>query len=78
MVAAMVTVTFRGGIAPSASGSGYELNVALAAAAFAVMLLGTGRLGLDHVLAALAARRKAPGGAPGPSATAPEVRTAPT
>lgn len=47
MVVAMVTVTFRNGIVGNAAGSGYELNVALAALALVVMILGTGRLSLD-------------------------------
>jgi putative oxidoreductase len=50
MVIAMVTVTFRNGIVSSAPGSGYELNVALAALALVVAVLGTGRLSLDELL----------------------------
>lgn len=59
MVVAMVTVTFRNGIEGSATGSGYELNVALAALALVVTVLGTGRLSLD-ALARTAFRRRRP------------------
>ncbi len=48
MLAAMVTVTFRNGIVSDAPGAGYELNVALAALALVVAVLGTGRLSLDE------------------------------
>jgi putative oxidoreductase len=47
MAIAMITVTFANGIASTAPGGGYELNLALAALAFVVALLGTGRLSLD-------------------------------
>jgi putative oxidoreductase len=57
MIIAMVTVTFNNGIVDSAKGSGYELNIALAALAFAVFLLGTGRLSLDEALRRLVLRR---------------------
>jgi putative oxidoreductase len=50
MVIAMATVTFRNGIVSTAPGSGYELNIALAALAFVVAFLGTGRLSLDELL----------------------------
>jgi len=49
-VIAMVTVTFRHGLIGSAAQSGYELNLALAALALVVVLLGTGRFSLDVVL----------------------------
>ena len=49
MVIAMVTVTFRNGLESSSAGSGYELNVALAALALVVALLGTGRFSLDRL-----------------------------
>ena len=45
-VIAMITVTFRHGLIPSASGAGYGLNVALAALAAAVVLVGPGRYSL--------------------------------
>jgi putative oxidoreductase len=47
MVMAMITVTFANGIASTRSGGGYELNLALAALAFVVAVLGTGELSLD-------------------------------
>jgi putative oxidoreductase len=50
MVIAMITVTFRNGIVSDAAGSGYELNVALAALALVVAILGTGRFSLDEAL----------------------------
>ena len=56
MVIAMVTVTFRNGIVGDASGSGYELNIALAALALVVAVLGTGRFSLDEILRPLVMR----------------------
>jgi putative oxidoreductase len=50
MAAAMITVTFANGIASTALGGGYELNLALAGLAFVVALLGTGRFSLDFGL----------------------------
>jgi putative oxidoreductase len=50
MIGAMVTVTFRNGIASSAPGGGYELTLAVACLALVVAALGTGRFGLDAVL----------------------------
>jgi putative oxidoreductase len=47
MVIAMITVTFRNGIIGNSSGSGYELNIALAALALVIAILGTGRFSLD-------------------------------
>ncbi len=47
MVIAMITVTFGHGVIGNSSGSGYELNVALAALALIIALLGTGRFSLD-------------------------------
>jgi putative oxidoreductase len=47
MAIAMATVTFGNGIVSNLPGNGYELNVALAALAFVVAILGTGRLSLD-------------------------------
>lgn len=52
MVMAMITVTFGHGVIGTA-GSGYELNVALAALALVVAILGTGRLSLDALLGRL-------------------------
>ena len=57
MVVAMATVTFGNGIAPTnASGGDYQINVALAALALAVALLGTGRLSLDEAIRPLLIR----------------------
>jgi putative oxidoreductase len=50
MIIAMATVTFRNGIVSNAPGAGYEINLALAALAFVVALLGTGRFSLDVAL----------------------------
>lgn len=50
MVIAMVTVTWHNGIISNAAGSGYELNVALAALAMVIVILGTGRYSLDVVI----------------------------
>jgi len=50
MVMAMVTVTWHNGIVSHAAGSGYELNIALAALALVIVLLGTGRFSLDVLL----------------------------
>lgn len=47
MIMAMITVTYAQGIAGNSSGIGYQLNVALAALAAVVALLGTGRFSLD-------------------------------
>ncbi len=47
MIVAMATVTWSNGIVSNAPGAGYELNIALAALAFVVALLGTGRFSLD-------------------------------
>ena len=52
MVIAMITVTFGNGIIGDASGSGYELNIALAALALVIAILGTGRFSLDQALRA--------------------------
>jgi putative oxidoreductase len=62
MVIATVTVTFKNGFISNAAGSGYELNVALAALAAGVVLVGTGRLGVDFALRRLllTARPKQP------------------
>ncbi len=49
MVMAMITVTFGNGLI-GPGGSGYELNLALAALALIIFLLGTGRFSLDVAL----------------------------
>jgi putative oxidoreductase len=55
MVMAMITVTFKNGVTPNVAnitvGGGYEINVALAALAAALLLLGAGRFSLDAVIA---------------------------
>ena len=61
MIIAMATVTFGNGIVSNAPGSGYELNLALAALAFVVALLGTGTFSLDVVLRHMFGRAAAPG-----------------
>lgn len=58
MVVAMVTVTFHNGIVSDAAGSGYEINVALAALAAVVAILGTGTLSLDALARSLLERRR--------------------
>jgi putative oxidoreductase len=50
MVIAMITVTFGHGIVGNNAGSGYELNVALAALALVVAIMGTGRISVDALL----------------------------
>lgn len=60
MVIAMVTVTWRNGIVSNAAGSGYELNVALAALALVIVIMGTGRYSLDVALRSQLERVRAP------------------
>ncbi|HEY2301719.1 MAG TPA: DoxX family protein [Acidimicrobiales bacterium] len=60
MVMAMVTVTFSNGISSVAPGGGYELNLALAALALVVAILGTGRYSLDVALRTYASKPSAP------------------
>ncbi len=60
MVIAMATVTWQNGIVSAAPGGGYELNVALAVLALAIVILGTGRFSLDVVLASLYRRWRHP------------------
>ena len=59
MVIAMITVTWGNGIVSSAVGSGYEINVALAALAVVIIFLGAGRLSLDFLIGSLVAKRQA-------------------
>lgn len=66
MVIAMVTVAWRNGIVGSAAGSGYEINVALAALAVVLALLGAGRLSLDFLAGRELSKR-----APGPAGVSP-------
>ena len=42
--------TWRNGIVSDAAGSGYEINVALAALALVNVIMGAGRFSLDAVL----------------------------
>jgi putative oxidoreductase len=56
MVIAMITVTFGHGILGDSAGAGYELNIALAALALVIAMLGTGRLSLDVGLRRLIGR----------------------
>ena len=60
MVIAMATVTWRNGIVSNAAGSGYEINVALAALALVIVIMGTGRFSLDVVLRSRLERRRTP------------------
>jgi putative oxidoreductase len=68
MVMAMITVTFSHGVIGT-DGSGYELNVALAALALVVAVLGTGRYSLDVALRAIFKGGRAKGAATGTGAT---------
>ena len=61
MVIAMATVTWHNGIVSNAVGGGYELNVALAALALTVAILGPGDFSVDAGLRSLATRwRRSP------------------
>jgi putative oxidoreductase len=51
MVMAMITVTWDTGINSSTAPPGYQLNMALAALALAVALIGAGRFSVDAVIA---------------------------
>lgn len=64
MVIAMITVTFHNGIVSNAAGSGYEINVALAALALVILFQGAGRLSADAILGGLLSRRSASAPAP--------------
>ena len=50
MVMAMITVTWSTGIASTTSPPGYQVNLALAALALAVALIGAGRFSLDSAV----------------------------
>jgi putative oxidoreductase len=56
MVMAMITVTWSQGLVGNSSGIGYQLNIALAALAAVVALIGTGRFSLDQGARALLKR----------------------
>jgi putative oxidoreductase len=58
MVIAMITVTFASGIIGTSAGWGYELNLALAALALVVAIMGTGRFSLDVLLRSLVRREE--------------------
>jgi putative oxidoreductase len=61
MVVAMITVTWTNGINSEKIPPGYELNLALAALALAVALLGAGRFSADALVERrLASSRRAP------------------
>ena len=60
MVIAMITVTWHNGIVSNASGSGYEINVALAALAMVIVILGTGRYSLDVAIRSRLEKWRAP------------------
>jgi putative oxidoreductase len=53
MVMAMITVTFAQGLVGKSTGIGYQLNIALAALAAVVALMGTGRFSLDRGIRSL-------------------------
>ncbi|HTW10147.1 MAG TPA: DoxX family protein [Acidimicrobiales bacterium] len=59
MIIAMITVTWGNGIVSSAVGSGYELNVALAALAVVIVLFGAGRISLDYLVGTWWSKRHA-------------------
>ncbi|HEV2361448.1 MAG TPA: hypothetical protein VGS21_07085, partial [Acidimicrobiales bacterium] len=82
-VMAMITVTWAGGIGSLAGRTGYEFNITLAVLALVVVILGSGRLSADHVIAtriigARSAGRRPPASPPGESAapTGDEVPSA--
>lgn len=50
MIIATATVTWHNGLVSNAAGSGYEVNLALAALALVIVFLGTGRFSLDVYL----------------------------
>jgi len=56
MVMAMITVTFSQGLVGNSTGIGYQLNIALAALAAIIALMGTGRFSLDRAVKALFSR----------------------
>lgn len=58
MVMAMITVTWATGFNPRGSGSGYQLNLAIAGLALAAALIGAGRFSLDALIARALGRRR--------------------
>lgn len=59
-VIAMITVTWAGGIGSLTGKTGYEFNITLAVLALVVVLLGAGRLSLDHLIARRLLARQSP------------------
>jgi uncharacterized membrane protein YphA (DoxX/SURF4 family) len=53
-------VTWQNGLVSNAAGSGYELNVALAALALVIAIMGTGRFSLDVVVRNLLTEQRHP------------------
>jgi putative oxidoreductase len=51
MVMAIITVTGAEGFNPTGSGTGYQLNVAIAALALVAVLIGAGRFSVDALIA---------------------------
>ena len=51
MVMAMITVTGAEGFNPTGSGTGYQLNVAIAGLALVAALIGAGRFSVDALIA---------------------------
>lgn len=57
MVMAAITVTGSEGINPATSGTGYQLNLAIAGLALVAALIGAGRFSLDALVARALGRR---------------------
>ena len=58
MVMAAITVTGSEGINPTTSGTGYQLNLAIAGLALVAALIGAGRFSLDALVARALGRRQ--------------------
>lgn len=58
MVMAVITVTGSEGINPTMSGTGYQLNLAIAGLALVAALIGAGRFSLDALVARALGRRQ--------------------
>ena len=74
MIVAMATVTWANGIVSNKPGGGYQLNVALAALALVIALMGTGRFSLDEAIRTLAVRRAESRSGSGSVSAAPASR----
>lgn len=59
MVMAVITVTGAEGLNPTGTGTGYQLNLAIAGLALAAALIGAGRFSVDAWIARSLARRSA-------------------